>query len=168
MIFIKKDKGKKQLVVVILLLFSLINAQNDTIFASDTIISSVRIIEEKNEKVLFFYFDSINRIYSSIDTKDVNRIVYENEKIEIFCDLVSTRKFLGTDEIITVNYGSRDSIWKNEKMFSIMPSDLKKYNSVIDALNYMGSEGWREISSHSSSQNSYIVKHYILKKEINK
>jgi len=168
LIFIKKDKGKKQLVVVILLLFSLINAQNDTIFASDTIISSVRIIEEKNEKVLFFYFDSINRIYSSIDTKDVNRIVYENEKIEIFCDLVSTRKFLGTDEIITVNYGSRDSIWKNEKMFSIMPSDLKKYNSVIDALNYMGSEGWREISSHSSSQNSYIVKHYILKKEINK
>ena len=168
MIFIKKGKGKKQLVVVILLLFSLINAQNDTIFASDTIISSVRIIEEKNEKVLFFYFDSINRIYSSIDTKDVNRIVYENEKIEIFCDLVSTRKFLGTDEIITVNYGSRDSIWKNEKMFSIMPSDLKKYNSVIDALNYMGSEGWTEISSHSSSQNSYIVKHYILKKEIKK
>ena len=145
MIFIKKDKRKKQLVVVILLLFSLINAQNDTIFTSDTIISSVRIIEEKNEKVLFFYFDSINRIYSSIDTKDVNRIVYENEKIEIFCDLVSTRKFLGTDEIITVNYGSRDSIWKHEKMFSIMPSDLKKYNSVIDALNYMGSEGWRKL-----------------------
>ena len=167
MIFIKKDKRKKQLVVVILLLFSLINAQNDTIFTSDTIISSVRIIEEKMKK-FFFYFDSINRIYSSIDTKDVNRIVYENEKIEIFCDLVSTRKFLGTDEIITVNYGSRDSIWKHEKMFSIMPSDLKKYNSVIDALNYMGSEGWREISSHSSSQNSYIVKHYILKKEIKK
>ncbi len=53
-------------------------------------------------------------------------------------------------------------------MFSIMPSDLKKYNSVIDALNYMGSEGWKEISSYSSSQNSYIVKHYILKKEIKK
>ena len=165
MIFIKKNK---LLVVVILLLFNFTNAQNDTIFALDTIIPSVRIIEEKNEKVLFFYLDSINKRYSSIATKDIDRIVYENNKIEIFCDLVSTRKFLGTDEIITVNYGSRDSIWKNEKMFSIMPSDLKKYNSVIDALNYMGSEGWKEISSYSSSQNSYIVKHYILKKEIKK
>ena len=120
------------------------------------------------KKFFFFYFDSISRRYSSIAKKDINRIVYENDKIEIFCDLVSTRKFLGTDEIITVNYGTRDSIWNNEKMFSIMPSDLKKYNSVIDALNYMGSEGWTEISSHSSSQNSYIVKHYILKKEIKK
>ena len=121
MIFNKKNK---LLVVVILLLFNFTNAQNDTIFATDTIISSVRIIEEKNEK-FFFYLDSINKKYSSIATKDIDRIVYENDKIDIFCDLVSTRKFLGTDEIITVNYGSRDSIWKNEKMFSIMPSDLK-------------------------------------------
>ena len=115
------------------------------------------------KKFFFFYLDSINKKYSSITTKDIDRIVYENDKIDIFCDLVSTRKFLGTDEIITVNYGSRDSIWKNEKCFQLCPSDLKKYNSVIDALNYMGSEGWKEISSHSSSQNSYIVKHYILK-----
>ena len=49
-----------------------------------------------------------------------------------------------------------------------MASELKKLNSIIDALNYMGNEGWQVLSSYSASDNSYIVEHYILKKQIKK
>ena len=56
------------------------------------------------------------------------------------------------------------SLWTSKAMFSLLASDLKKYNSVIDALNYMGSEGWKEISSYSTSNNSYIVKTLCIKK----
>jgi len=142
--------------------------QNDTIFARDTIISSVRIIDLTDDSLRYFYIDSNKKTTSTLLLKDVNRISYENKNIEIFCDLISTRKFLGREENLTINYGTRDSLWTSDKMFSLLASDLKKYNSVIDALNYMGSEGWQEISSYSTSNNSYIVKHYVLKKEIKK
>ena len=156
------------LVFIFGLLINFLHAQNDTIFARDTIISSVRIIDLTDDSLRYFYIDSNKKTTSTLLLKDVNRISYENKNIEIFCDLISTRKFLGREENLTINYGTRDSLWTSDKMFSLLASDLKKYNSVIDALNYMGSEGWQEISSYSTSNNSYIVKHYVLKKEIKK
>ena len=156
------------LVIILFLSITFLHGQNDTIFARDTIISSVRIIDLNDNLLRYFFVDSNKKITSTILMKDVNRIHYENESIEIFCDLISTRKFLGREENVTINYGNRDSLWTSKAMFSLLASDLKKYNSVIDALNYMGSEGWKEISSYSTSNNSYIVKHYVLKKEIKK
>ena len=156
------------LVVIFFLQITFLYAQNDTIFARDTIISSVRVIDLGDNLLRYFYIDSNKKTTSTILLKDVNRISYENENIEIFCDLISTRKFLGREESLTINYGTRDSLWTSDSVYSLLASDLKKYNSVIDALNYMGSEGWKEISSYSTSNNSYIVKHYVLKKEIKK
>ena len=156
------------LVIILFLSITCLHGQNDTIFARDTIISSVRIIDLNDNLLRYFFVDSNKKITSTILMQDVNRIHYENESIEIFCDLISTRKFLGREENVTINYGNRDSLWTSKAMFSLLASDLKKYNSVIDALNYMGSEGWKEISSYSTSNNSYIVKHYVLKKEIKK
>tara|TARA_Y100000994_G_scaffold79324_1_gene65415 strand:+ start:197 stop:682 length:486 start_codon:yes stop_codon:yes gene_type:complete len=156
------------LVIILFLSITFLHGQNDTIFARDTIISSVRIIDLNDNLLRYFFVDSNKKVTSTILMKDVNRIHYENESIEIFCDLISTRKFLGREENVTINYGNRDSLWTSKAMFSLLASDLKKYNSVIDALNYMGSEGWKEISSYSTSNNSYIVKHYVLKKEIKK
>ena len=157
-----------RLLVFIVLVPITILAQSDTIFTSDTTISSVRIINMSDKLLRYFYIDSNKKKQSSILLQDVDRISYESKIIEIFCDLISIRKFLGTKEDISINYGNRDSLWTSDKMFTLVASDLKKYNSVIDALNYMGSEGWKEISSYSTSNNSYIVKHYVLKKEIKK
>ena len=157
-----------RLLVFIVIIPITIFAQSDTIFTSDTTISSVRIINMSDNLLRYFYIDSNKKKQSSILLQDVDRISYESKSIEIFCDLISTRKFLGTKEDISINYGNRDSLWTSDKMFTLVASDLKKYSSVIDALNYMGSEGWKEISSYSTSHNSYIVKHYVLKKEIKK
>tara|TARA_B000000475_G_C15821942_1_gene376133 strand:- start:158 stop:667 length:510 start_codon:yes stop_codon:yes gene_type:complete len=143
-------------------------SQNDTIYLADTIISSVRIINKDNNQLNYFYLDSTSKITSSIPVEKVQRIVYEDEKIEVFCDLISKKKFLSTEETIMVNYGTRDSLWIDKKIYTLINKDLKRYNSIIDALNYMGSEGWKTINTYSSSQNSYTIEHYILKKEIKK
>ena len=42
----------------------------------------------------------------------------EYQKIEIYCDLMSSKKFLGTEEILTINYGDRDSLWIDKKMYN--------------------------------------------------
>ena len=146
----------------------LVYGQKDTIYTSDTIISSVRIVNQNEQSLNYFYFDSTEKKTTSIPLEKVDKITYENNTIEVFCDLISTKKFLGTKETININYGTRDSLWQDEKIYTLIASDLKKYNSIIDALNYMGNEGWKTISSYSTSHNSYIVEHFILKKEIQK
>ena len=143
-------------------------AQNDTIFSSDTIITSVRIMNQDQHNLKYFYLDSNTKKTNVISLEKVNHISYENNTIEVFCDVVSKKKFLGTKEIITVNYGDRDSLWLDERIYTLTSNELKKFDSIIDALNYMGNEGWQTINSYSTSHNSYIVEHYILKKEIKK
>ncbi|MBF25157.1 MAG: hypothetical protein CMP49_01375 [Flavobacteriales bacterium] len=134
----------------------------------DSIISSVRIINQNEENLNYFYLDSFTKNVSSVSLDKVEKIIFENDKIEVFCDLISKKKFLGIDESISINYGNRDSLWIDNKIYTLMSNDLKKFNSIIDALNYMGNEGWKAINSYSTSENSYTIEHYILKKEITK
>ena len=145
-----------------------IYAQNDTIYLSDTIISSVRILGDDEDFLKYSFIEGDKKKTMFISLKEIDRIIFENEKIEVFCDLISRKKFLGTDETIAINYGKRDDVWADEKIYTLITKELKKYNSIIDALNYMGSEGWKTINSYSTSRESYTIEHYILKKEITK
>ena len=156
----------ERIIIFLCLLTINIYSQSDTIHLSDTIITSIKIIKTDDKSVVYSYLDSNERKTSTISTQDIQSIVYENKKIEVFCDLVSRKKFLGREESIIINYGNRDSLWIDEKIYTLMSQDLKKYNSIVDALNYMGNEGWQTINSYSRSENSYIIEHYLLKKEI--
>jgi len=150
------------------LLFSIAVSQTDTIYTVDTTIVNVRIINQADNVLNYYSFIEGKKKTMAIPLEAVKKTVFENRDIEVFCDLMSTKKFLSTEELITINYGSRDSLWFDEKIYTLIKSDLKKYNSLIDALNYMGNEGWQTISSYSTSNNSYIVEHYILKKRLTK
>ena len=147
-----------------LLLNTLFYAQNDTIVLLDTILSSVKVISVDDFNLE--YVDSHQKKIDRIALEQVKGVIYEHQKIEIFCDLMSSKKFLGTEEILTINYGDRDSMWLDKSMYNKISKQIKKYNSIIDALNYMGSEGWETLRSYSTSHNSYTVEHYVLKKEI--
>ena len=147
-----------------LLLNTLFYAQNDTIVLLDTILSSVKVISVDDFDLA--YIDSHQKKIDRISLEKVKGVIYEHQKIEIFCDLMSSKKFLGTEEILTINYGDRDSLWLDKSMYNKISKQIKKYNSIIDALNYMGSEGWETLRSYSTSHNSYTVEHYVLKKEV--
>ena len=147
-----------------LLLNTLFYAQNDTIVLLDTILSSVKVISVDDFNLE--YIDSNQKKIDRIALEQVKGVIYEHQKIEIFCDLMSSKKFLGTEEALTINYGDRDSLWLDKSMYKKISKQIKKYNSIIDALNYMGSEGWETLRSYSTSHNSYTVEHYVLKKEV--
>ena len=45
-------------------------------------------------------------------------------------------------------------------------ANLKSFNTVIDALNFLGKEGWKLVNAFPVfTANSPIVYHYVLKKE---
>ena len=144
------------------------DAQSDTIFTNDTTIVSIRIINQVEDYLRYSYIKDGVKTFNNISLEKVRKISFENKKIEVFCDLMTTKKFLSNDVDIKINYGNRDSLWLDKSIYSLLSSDLANYNSTLDALNYRGNEGWETISSYSSSYNSYIVEHYILKKTITK
>ena len=144
------------------------SSQQDTIYTNDTTIVSVRVMNQTNDNLTYLYVKEGVKYTDNISLEKIKKISFENKTIEVFCDLIATKKFLSTDVSIQINYGNRDSLWIDKTIYTLLASELKQYNTILDALNYMGNEGWQTINSYSASYNSYIVEHYILKKTITK
>ena len=88
-----KFEKKKIILCLIFLISSISYSQNDTIYATDTIISSVRIMNQDENGLKYFYIDSTGKQTKTLSLEKINKVVYENDKIAVFCDLVSRKKF---------------------------------------------------------------------------
>jgi len=89
-----------------------------------------------------------------------------------YCELVGTPKLLSTKLIIQVDYGqdkgglfsANDSRVRDE-----VTGKVKSFNSMVDALNFMGGEGWEFVQAYitGDAQTGFIY-HWLLKtKRIN-
>ena len=69
---------------------------------------------------------------------------------------------------IDVDYGEERSIWKDNGLKG-ENGKLQKFNSVIDAINYLGKTGWKLVNAFPvSTSNGPMVYHYVFKKEFPK
>jgi hypothetical protein len=65
----------------------------------------------------------------------------DTTKVEQYCEVIATPKLFSNKVTIDINYGEEKSFWRDNRLKSD-EGKLKKFNSVIDALNYMGKDGW--------------------------
>ncbi|MEP6950409.1 MAG: hypothetical protein ABI863_14085 [Ginsengibacter sp.] len=84
-------------------------------------------------------------------------------KIEQYCELVATPRMLSNKVTIAINYGEEKKLWKDTRL-KTDEGKLKKFNTVIDALNYMGKEGWMFINAFPVSDGTSQLYHYTFKK----
>jgi hypothetical protein len=87
----------------------------------------------------------------------------DTTKIEQYCEVVSTPRLLSNKVTIDINYGEEKSIWKDTRL-KTDEGKLKKFNTVIDALNYMGKDGWIFINAFPVINGTTQVYHYAFKK----
>ena len=92
----------------------------------------------------------------------------DSTKVEQYCEVTASGKLFSTKVTIDVDYGEERSFWKDHRLKDD-DGKLKKFNSVIDALNYLGKMGWKLVNAYpvynGSSSNIY---HYVFKKEFTK
>jgi hypothetical protein len=86
-----------------------------------------------------------------------------NEKTFIYCELLGHSKLMSTKCTVEIDYGQyKFEKIKNEK------GKNQAFNSMVDAMNYMGSLGWEFVQAYviteGGNQNVY---HWLLKKEAN-
>jgi len=87
-----------------------------------------------------------------------------NDKVEQYAEVVATPRLLSNKVTIDIDYGEERSIWKDHRLKEDN-GRLKKFNTVIDALNYMGKDGWTLVNAFPVlvGTNSQVY-HYVFKK----
>jgi len=89
----------------------------------------------------------------------------DTTKVEQYCELVATGRLLSKKVNIDVDFGEERKFFKNY-MLKDDNGKLVKFNSVTDAINYMGASGWKLVNAFPVSQSgSPMVYHFYFKKE---
>ncbi len=88
--------------------------------------------------------------------------------VEQYCQVVATPRLLSTKVTVEMDFGDLRNIWKDNRLKDT-EGRLVKFNTVIDALNYMGKEGWQLVNAFPvyNTQNTQVY-HYIFKKRFSK
>lgn len=70
----------------------------------------------------------------------------DSSTIEQYCDVIATPRLLSNKVTISIDYGEEKSFWKDTRLKDD-EGKLKKFNTVVDALNYMGKDGWMFVNA---------------------
>lgn len=88
---------------------------------------------------------------------------------KIYCELLGTQALLSKKVTVSVDFGQRSKLFSNDTLVDENGKAIV-FNSMVDAMNYMGSLGWEfeqayivTIGSGSSATNVY---HWLLSKYV--
>lgn len=85
-------------------------------------------------------------------------------KTEQYCEIVATSKLMSTKVTISIDFGEARSVFADTRMKD-ESGKARAFNSVMDALNFMGKEGWRLVNAFPITAGGQNVYHYVMKKE---
>lgn len=87
----------------------------------------------------------------------------DTTKIEQYCEVIATPRLLSNKVTLEVSYGEEKSFWRDTRLKND-DGRLKKFNTIIDALNYMGKEGWVFVNAYPVRTGDTEIFHYGFKK----
>ena len=91
----------------------------------------------------------------------------DSSKIEQYCQVIATPRLLSNKVTIDIDLGEQKSFWKDERLKNY-EGKLKKFNTIIDALNFMGKEGWLFINAFPVTMGTTEIYHFAFKKLVSK
>jgi hypothetical protein len=94
----------------------------------------------------------------------VNVFAQDTTKVEQYCRLVAFNKLLSNRVNIDVDFGDERKFFTDNRLRDEETGRLKKFNTVVDALNYMGSQGWVLVNAFPVVEGSSYTYHYYFKK----
>lgn len=88
------------------------------------------------------------------------------KQTEQYCLVVGTARLMSTKVNITVDYGQETKFFGDKGAIKDEAGNLQKFNSVIDALNYMNSQGWEFVNAYVISVGGQNVYHYLMRRHL--
>lgn len=90
------------------------------------------------------------------------------EPYKVFCELLGTGKLFSTKVTVTVDFGQETKFWTGNSKEFLVDENGKKiiFNSMVDAMNYMGKRGWKFEQAYVVTTSNQNVYHWLLSKEV--
>jgi len=89
----------------------------------------------------------------------------EDARVEQYCKLVATGKLFSNKVTIDVDFGEERKFLEDKRLRDETTGRLKKFNSITDALNYMGGQGWILVNAFPQTVgNNSEIYHFYFKK----
>ncbi len=88
----------------------------------------------------------------------------DTTKVEQYCRLVAYNKLLSNKVNIDVDFGQERKFFSDNRLRDEESGKIKKFNTVTDALNYLGSEGWSLVNAYPVTEGSSSVYYFYFKK----
>ncbi|MFY9352844.1 MAG: hypothetical protein WBI52_07555 [Bacteroidales bacterium] len=82
----------------------------------------------------------------------------------VYAEIVGTAKFMSTKIIIQIDFGQKMNAFADNRLKDPKTGKPIVFNSMIDALNFMGKQGWEFVQAYTITEGNNGVYHYILKK----
>ena len=94
--------------------------------------------------------------------------VMAQKPYKVFCELLGTGKLFSNKVTVTVDFGQETSFWLGASNQYLVDDNGKaiKFNSMVDAMNYMGKRGWEFEQAYVVTISNQNVYHWLLSKEI--
>lgn len=84
----------------------------------------------------------------------------------VFCEIVGTQGLLSKKVTVTIDLGQKQSAFRWQGLVDENGEPMK-FNSMVDAMNYMGSLGWEFEQAYSiGDAKSGYTYHFLLSKEV--
>lgn len=88
----------------------------------------------------------------------------DSTAIEQYCQLIITPRLLSNKVTIDIDYGEEKSIWRDNRL-KTDEGKIRKFNTIIDAMNYMGRSGWIFINAYPVQLGQTDIYHFAFKKQ---
>lgn len=92
----------------------------------------------------------------------------DSTKVEQYCRLVAIGKLFSNRVNIDVDFGDERKFFSDNRLRDEETGRIKKFNTVVDALNYLGSQGWTLINAFPVTEGSSNTYHFYFRKQFNK
>lgn len=99
----------------------------------------------------------------------INAFSQENDGIrKVFCELLGTGKFMSAKINVVVDFGQETNIWTGAAKQYLVDEDgkAKNFNSMVDAMNFMGNLGWNFEQAYVVTIGQQNVFHWLLSKDV--
>ncbi len=104
------------------------------------------------------------RLHAQQMEADSNAVVWS------YAELVGTNKFLSTKVNVEIDYGQDNPTWRfqDDRIVDPATGKAKSFNSMVDAMNFMGALGWEFVQAYIVSTGNQNVYHWLLKIQVRK
>ncbi len=91
----------------------------------------------------------------------------DSSTIEQYCQVIASPRLLSNKVTIDIDFGEEKSYLKDTRL-KTLEGKAKQFNTIIDALNYMGREGWVFINAYPVHMGNTEIFHFAFKKTFSK